>query len=101
MTPTDLEFVVNKYRQKYGTKAAYLGNTQFDLSVVPTGILSLDYALGIGGWPRGHSVEIFGAPNIGKTAAIGYSALSQAQKMGLQCGLIAIEPRYDAGWAAR
>ncbi len=32
MTPTDLEFVVNKYRQKYGTKAAYLGNTQFDLN---------------------------------------------------------------------
>lgn len=96
----ELDHVVNKYREKYGTKAAYLGSTQFDLNVVPTGILSLDYALGSGGWPRGHCVEVFGAPNIGKTAAIGYSAIAQAQKMGLQCGIICVEPRYDAGWAA-
>lgn len=97
----DINSVVDKYRAKYGDRAAYVGNTQFNIDVVPTGIMALDYALGIGGWPRGHCVEVFGSPNIGKTSIIGYSAIAQAQKMGLQCGIIAIEPRFDAAWAQR
>lgn len=100
MTNMDIDAVVRKYRGRYGAKSAYVGSTQFDLNVVPTGVLALDYALGIGGWPRGHFVEVYGAPNIGKTAAIGYSAISQAKKQGLQCGIICVEPRYDAAWAS-
>ena len=101
MSKITLDEYVAKQRRRYGDKAAFVGNTQFNLDVVPTGILGLDYALGIGGWPRGHSVEVFGAPNIGKTSTIGYSAIAEAQKMGLQCGIINVEPRYDASWFRR
>lgn len=97
----DLEAIVAKQRGKYGAKAAFVGNTQFEYKVVPTGIMALDYALGIGGWARGHIVEVYGAPNIGKTTIFGYSAIAQAQKLGLQCGIINVEPRYDASWVAR
>lgn len=97
----DVNAIVAKYRQKYGEKAAFVGNVQHDLNVIPTGIMALDYALGIGGWPRGHCVEVYGAPNIGKTSIIGYSALASAQRMGLQVGIINVEPRFDSNWAAR
>ncbi len=97
----DPQAIVAKYRQKYGEKSAYVGNVQHKLDVVPTGIMALDYGLGIGGWPRGHCVEVFGAPNIGKTSIIGYSAVAQAQMLGLQVGIICIEPRFDSLWAAR
>lgn len=97
----DVNAVVTKYRGKYGAKAAFVGNTQFEYKVVPSGIMAVDYALGIGGWPRGHITEIYGAPNIGKTSIFGYSAIAQAQKLGLQCGIINVEPRYDAEWVAR
>ena len=97
----DLDAFVNKYRKKYGDKAAFVGNEHQPVDVVPTGILALDYALGIGGWPRGHAVEVYGAPNIGKTSTVGYSAIAQAQKLGLQCGVINIEPRFDKSWATR
>lgn len=96
-----LDEYINRSRKKWGAKAAYLGNQHFPLDVIPTGIMALDYALGIGGWPRGHCVEVYGQPNIGKTSILGYSAISQAQKMGLQCGIIAIEPRFDMTWAPR
>lgn len=101
MAKISLNDYVAKQRRKYGDKAAFVGNTQFNIDVVPTGILALDYALGIGGWPRGHCVEVFGAPNIGKTSVLGYSAIAEAQKLGLQCGIINVEPRYDAKWFAR
>jgi recombination protein RecA len=97
----DAKAIVAKYKAKYGEKSAYVGNVQHDLNVIPTGILALDYALGIGGWPRGHFVEVYGAPNIGKTSIIGYSALASAQRMGLQVGIINVEPRYDAKWVER
>ncbi len=97
----ELEAFVNKYRRKYGERSAFLGSQHHSIDVVPTGILALDYALGIAGWPRGHCVEVLGAPNIGKTSILGYGALAQAQRMGLQCGIINTEPRFDKDWVAR
>ncbi len=99
--PNDLDAYVAKYRQKFGEKSAYRGNVEHDLNVIPTGIMALDYALGIGGWPRGHFVEVYGAPNIGKTSILGYSALASAQRMGLNVGIINVEPRFSAKWASR
>jgi recombination protein RecA len=101
MANKKLDDFISKQRKRYGDKAAYLGNQHFPLDVIPTGVMALDYALGIGGWPRGHSVEVFGMPNIGKTSVLGYSAIASAQAMGLQCGVIAVEPRFDKEWAAR
>lgn len=97
----DLEAAVNKYRRKYGEKSAFLGDQHLPIDVTSTGILALDYALGIGGWPKGHCVEVLGAPNIGKTSILGYNAIAEVQKAGGQCGVIAVEPRFDKEWAAR
>lgn len=87
--------------RKYGNKAAALGSAPYKLNVVPTGILALDYALGTGGWPLGHPVEIFGAPDIGKSSVLGLSALRNAQAMDLTCGIVALEPSFDKEWAIK
>lgn len=90
-----------RLEQKFGHKAASLGSTEYRLKVVPTGSLALDYALGTGGWPLGHPVEVFGAPDIGKSSVIGFSAIRSAQAMGMLCGIIALEPGFDKDWAIK
>lgn len=88
-----------RLEKKFGHKTGAVGSEDFQLNVVPTGSLALDYALGTGGWPLGHPVEVFGAPDIGKSSVIGFSAIKNAQKMGLLCGIIALEPGFDQEWA--
>jgi recombination protein RecA len=60
------------------------------VSAIPTGALSLDLALGVGGLPRGRIVEIFGPESSGKTTLI-YHVLAQAQQMGGICAFIDAE----------
>lgn len=86
-------------QQKYGPKAGVIGTEMPEVSVISTGVLALDYALGTGGWPRGEMVEIYGKPDIGKTSVLGYAALASAQKQGLLVGLINLEPRFQPEWA--
>lgn len=54
---------------------------------VSTGILSLDYALGVGGLPLGRIVEIYGPESSGKTT-LALSVISAAQKIGMHCTFI-------------
>lgn len=96
-----LQAEADRLSKKYGDKSGALGSTEFRLDVVPTGILALDYALGTGGWPLGHPVEVFGAPDIGKTSTLGLSAFRSAQAQGLTTGLIALEPGFDPKWAVK
>lgn len=91
--------VANRLEKKYGHKTGAVGSDDFQMTVVPTGSLALDYALGTGGWPLGHPVEVFGAPDIGKSSVIGFQAIKNAQAMGLLCGIIALEPGFDPEWA--
>lgn len=93
--------VAKKTEEKLGYRGASTGRTQYELNVVPTGILALDYALGTGGWPIGFSAEVFGPPDIGKSTFIGLSAIREAQKVGKLPGLIALEPGYDSAWAEK
>lgn len=88
-----------RLEKKFGHKTGAIGSDEYQLAVVPTGTLALDYALGTGGWPLGHPVEVFGAPDIGKSSVIGFNAIKNAQKQGLLCGIIALEPSFDAEWA--
>lgn len=88
-----------RLEKKFGHKTGAVGTDEFDFTVVPTGSLALDYALRTGGWPLGHPVEVFGAPDIGKSSVIGFNAIKNAQKMGLLCGIIALEPGFDPEWA--
>jgi recombination protein RecA len=70
------------------------------VGVVPTGALSLDLALGIGGVPRGRIVEVFGPESSGKTTLI-YHILAEAQKLGGVCAFIDAEHAMDPLYAQR
>ena len=61
---------------------------------IPTGALSLDLALGVGGVPRGRIVEIFGPESSGKTTLV-YEIIAQAQKIGGVCAFIDAEHAID------
>ena len=68
-----------------------LGDTQaLDVDTIPTGSLSLDIALGIGGLPFGRVVEIFGPESSGKTT-LTLEVIAQAQKAGKTCAFIDAE----------
>ncbi len=105
--PTQLErrltSAKEKAASKYGRAYVNIDDNHYRLNVVPTGSLMLDYKLGIGGFPYGHGVEVFGANQMGKSSAIGYPVLANVQKQGKLPALIAVEPRLvtpeDKAWA--
>src|SRR6202171_2875168 len=68
------------------------------VDAIPTGALSLDIALGIGGVPRGRIVEIFGPESSGKTTLV-YHLLAEAQKLGGVCAFIDAEHAMDPLYA--
>jgi recombination protein RecA len=70
------------------------------VAAIPTGALSLDLALGVGGLPRGRIVEIFGPESSGKTTLV-YHVLAQAQKAGGICAFIDAEHAMDPAYAKR
>ncbi|HWI06063.1 MAG TPA: DNA recombination/repair protein RecA, partial [Solirubrobacteraceae bacterium] len=71
---------------------------QVKVNAIPTGALSLDLALGIGGMPRGRIVEVFGPESSGKTTLV-YHVLAEAQKLGGICAFIDAEHAMDPGYA--
>jgi recombination protein RecA len=79
-----------------------MGDDGFAVKVlaVPTGALSLDLALGVGGLPRGRIVEIFGPESSGKTTLL-YHVLAQAQAQGGICAFIDAEHAMDPVYAKR
>ena len=70
------------------------------IDAIPTGSLSLDLALGIGGIPRGRITEIFGPESSGKTT-ISQHIVAEAQKMGGTCAYVDMEHALDPIYAAR
>jgi recombination protein RecA len=70
------------------------------VAAIPTGALSLDLALGVGGMPRGRIVEVFGPESSGKTTLL-YHVLANAQKMGGICAFIDAEHAMDPAYAKR
>ena len=71
-----------------------------DIEVIPTGSLTLDAALGIGGVPRGRVVEIYGPESSGKTT-LTLHVVAQAQKLGGVCAFIDAEHALDISYAER
>jgi recombination protein RecA len=71
---------------------------QVRCAAIPTGALSLDLALGIGGVPRGRIVEVFGPESSGKTTLV-YHVLAEAQKLGGVCAFIDAEHAMDPLYA--
>ena len=70
-----------------------------NIASIPTGILTLDAALGIGGVPRGRIVEIFGPESSGKTT-VALHIVAQAQKAGGFCAFVDAEHALDPTYAA-
>jgi len=68
-------------------------------AVVPTGSLALDYALGVGGVPRGRITEVYGPEGVGKTT-LALSVLAQAQRAGGTGVFVDAEHALDLAWAA-
>ncbi len=73
---------------------------KLDISVISTGCLPLDIALGVGGLPRGRIIEIYGPESSGKTTVC-LSTIAQAQKHGGIAAFIDAEHALDPLWAAR
>ena len=73
---------------------------QVRVEAIPTGALSLDLALGIGGMPRGRIVEVFGPESSGKTTLV-YHVIAEAQRRGGICAFIDAEHAMDPSYARR
>jgi len=83
----------------FGAGAVFRGNDSgLDIEVIPTGIVTLDNALGAGGLPRGRVVEIFGQPSSAKTT-LSLTLIATAQAMGENCVFIDVEHALDPSYA--
>ena len=94
-----LETAIQQVRRSYGESAIMrLGeNLQVNVEAIPTGSLSLDLALGIGGVPKGRIIEIYGPESSGKTT-LALHVVASAQKLGGEVAYVdaehALEPAY-------
>lgn len=71
-----------------------------DVEVIPTGSIALDFALGVGGLPRGRVIEIYGPESSGKTT-LAIHVIAEAQKMGGICAIIDAEHAFDRFYAEK
>ena len=95
-----LKAALNKIEKEYGKGAVQrLGDSEVvDIGAIPTGSLSLDLALGIGGVPRGRIVEIYGPESSGKTT-VALHMIAEAQKLGGVAAFIDAEHALDPNYA--
>ena len=98
-----LEQVLNQIEKQYGKGAIMkLGSGAADINVevIPTGCLSLDLALGVGGVPRGRIVEIYGPESSGKTT-VALHIIAETQKAGGIAAFIDAEHALDPSYAQK
>ena len=98
-----LDSVLAQIEKQYGKGAIMklgdnAGNT--DIEVIPTGCLTLDIALGIGGMPRGRMIEIYGPESSGKTT-VALHVVAEAQKLGGVAAFIDAEHALDPVYAKK
>ena len=96
-----LENTLNTLNKRFGEGTVMrLGDAQLDVESIPTGSLSLDIALGVGGVPRGRVVEIYGPESSGKTTLCQH-IIAEAQKRGGICAFVDMEHALDPIYAAK
>lgn len=95
-----LEKVLNDIEKQFGKGAIMkLGdNKHMELDVTPSGSLALDIALGVGGYPKGRIIEIYGPESSGKTT-FALHAIAEVQKRGGRAAFIDAEHALDPGYA--
>ena len=97
-----IDAAIREIKTKFGDEAIMkLGEQpKVDVDVVPSGSIGLDWALGIGGYPRGRIMEIFGPESSGKTT-LTLHAIAEAQKKGGVCAFIDAEHALDPEYAKK
>ena len=98
-----VEVTKAEIEKKFGTGSIMRygdGGPELEVEAIPTGALSLDAALGIGGVPRGRIIEIYGPESSGKTT-LSLEILAEAQAEGGVVAFIDAEHALDPGYAAR
>lgn len=98
----NLELAIQQIAKDYGSEAIRrLGdNSTSEVDVIPTGNILIDRALGVGGFPRGRIVEIYGPESSGKTT-LTLTVVAQAQKRGGLAGFIDVEHALDPAYARK
>lgn len=101
-TDQNLKQVLSDIEKQFGKGSIMrLGdNEKREIDVIPSGSISLDIALGIGGYPKGRIIEIYGPESSGKTT-FALHAIAEAQKAGGKAAFIDAENSLDPQYAAR
>lgn len=101
-TDKDIDRALSEIKTKFGDEAIMkLGEApKVDVNAISTGSIGVDWALGIGGLPRGRIVEIFGPESSGKTT-LSLHAIAEAQKKGGVCAFIDAEHALDPEYAKK
>lgn len=97
-----IERAIAEIKTKFGDESIMmLGATpKVDINAIPTGSIGVDWALGIGGLPRGRIIEIFGPESSGKTT-LSLHVVAEAQKKGGVCAFIDAEHALDPEYAKK
>jgi recombination protein RecA len=96
------ELVISQIKSAFGQGSIMKMNesVDMDVEVISTGSLSVDLATGVGGFPKGRIIEIYGPESSGKTS-LALSTIAQAQKQGGIAAFIDAEHALDPDWAAK
>ena len=97
-----LQAAMDKIEKSFGKGSIMkLGDEKIqDVEVIPTGSIALNYALGVGGYPKGRIIEIYGTESSGKTT-LAIHAIAEAQKAGGIAAFIDAEHAFDRFYAAK
>ncbi len=97
-----IDLALKEIRTKFGDEAimTFSSGKQATRPSIPTGSIGLDYALGIGGLPRGRIIEIFGPESSGKTT-LALHSVAEAQKKGGICAFVDAEHALDPEYSQR
>lgn len=97
-----LEVALGDLRKRFGDGAVMrLGErNELHIETIPTGCLSLDIALGVGGVPKGRAIEIYGPESSGKTTLCQH-IIAEAQKQGGICAFVDVEHALDPSYAEK
>jgi recombination protein RecA len=98
----DIERALSEIKTKFGDESIMMlgASPKVDVNAISTGSIGVDWALGIGGLPRGRIIEIYGPESSGKTT-LSLHAIAEAQKKGGICAFIDAEHALDPEYAKK
>ncbi len=102
MRAKNLDLAIQQIQKDYGEGSIIRMGDEYrvDVDVIPTGNLLIDRALGVGGFPRGRIVEVYGPESSGKTT-LTLTAIAQAQKNGGLAAFVDVEHALDPQYAKK